>query len=264
MSDRDGYNLKVPIVWTLLAGALAGLAGGLFGVGGGLIIVPFLVIALGFDQHKAQGTSLLALTLPVAGVGAYQYAIKGSSDIATGVLIASGILAGSYLGSKIAVGTAAKTLRQAFCVFVAAVAVYLFFKSSILASGDTEAALAEGAWTAPVKLLIGLVAGLTGGLFGVGGGIIAVPCMVLILKFPQHLAQGTSLFALALPVAALGAYNYYRKGCVDFKTGLIVASSVVVGSLVGSQVALSLDPITMQRAFAGFAIVMSGYLFFKR
>ncbi len=259
-----GYNLDVPIVWSVIAGVVAGLAGGLFGVGGGLIVVPFLVIALGFDQHKAQGTSLLALSLPVAGVGAYQYALAGSSDLFVGAYIACGILIGSLLGSKIALGTTARLLRCAFCIFIGIVAVYLFFKKALIAPGAAHTALVQTEYLVPISLAIGVVAGLTGGLFGVGGGIIAVPCMVLLLQFPQHLAQGTSLFALTLPVAGLGAYNYYRKGSMSVPTGLTVALGIVVGSLIGSNIALSLDAAVMQKAFAGFAVVMAAYLYFKR
>jgi len=66
-------------------------------------------------------------------------------------------------------------------------------------------------------LLIGLAAGILGGMVGVGGGLIVVPALVFFFGFSQHEAQGTSLGLLVLPVALLGMMNYYKSGFVDFK-----------------------------------------------
>jgi uncharacterized membrane protein YfcA len=254
----------VPSLVCIVAGIVAGLAGGFFGVGGGVIIVPFLVLALRFDQHKAQGTSLLALALPVAGVGAYSYWSEGKVHVAVALCIAAGIALGSFLGSRIALGVSASTMRKAFCLFLTLVAAYLFFKNDFLHQQTADMSAHLPPWAFLVSLLGGLAAGMTGGLFGVGGGVIAVPLTVLAFGFPQHLAQGTSLLALTLPVAGFGAYNYHRKGNVDVKAGLCIALGIVGGGYLGSQLALGLDPVVMQRAFSVFVVTMAAYLFFKK
>ena len=59
---------------------------------------------------------------------------------------------------------------------------------------------------------IGVLAGISAGIFGVGGGIILVPMMVLVLGYAQHMANGTSLVALLLPVGILGVMEYYQRG----------------------------------------------------
>lgn len=248
----------------LVGGIVAGIAGGLFGLGGGAIIVPFLVVALKFDQHRAQGTSLFSLALPVAALGAYVYYQDGKMSVGIGLALAVGMALGSFLGSKIALGLSGRKMRQAFCTFMAAVAVYLFIKSEILHTQSTDLASHLPNWAYLVALVAGVLAGVTGGLFGVGGGIVVVPFMVLALGFPQHLAQGTSLLALSLPVAAFGAYNYYKKGNVDVKSGICVSIGVVGGSMLGSNIATGLDAVTMQRAFAVFVIFMASYMFFKK
>jgi uncharacterized membrane protein YfcA len=248
----------------IVAGVVAGLAGGLFGLGGGAIIVPFLVIALKYDQHRAQGTSLFSLALPVAALGAYVYYADGKTSVFIGLTLAAGMALGSFLGAKIALGLNARTMRQAFCAFLAIVAVYLFIKSEILHTQSTDLADHLPLWAYLVASVAGIFAGITGGLFGVGGGIVVVPFMVLALGFPQHLAQGTSLLALSLPVAGFGAYSYFKKGSVDVKAGLCVSAGVVVGSLLGSQIATGLDAVTMQRAFAVFVIFMASYMFFRK
>jgi uncharacterized membrane protein YfcA len=254
----------VSIAICIAAGLFAGVAGGLFGVGGGVIIVPFLIFALKFDQHKAQGTSLFSLALPVAGLGMFNYYQDGNVQVPIGLTLAAGMALGSFLGAKFALGLSAKTMRRSFCVFLSLIAAYLFFKSSILHAQAIDHMAELPPWAFPVALLAGLIAGVTGGMFGVGGGIIAVPFLALALAFPQHVAQGTSLLALTLPIAGFGAYNYHKNGWVDFKSGASVSVGVVAGSFIGSSIALGLDPVTMQRAFSVFVVVMASYLFFKK
>ncbi len=83
-------------------------------------------------------------------------------------------------------------------------------------------------------LLIGLVAGVAGGMFGIGGGAIMVPAMVLIMGLDQKFATGTSLAAQILPIGILGAAVYYRSGNINFKYAVIIAIGMVVGNLFGA------------------------------
>ncbi len=99
-------------------------------------------------------------------------------------------------------------------------------------------------------LLIGLAAGILGGMVGVGGGLIVVPALVFFFGFSQHEAQGTSLGLLVLPVALLGMMNYYKSGFVDFKVVGLLAISFFVGSYWGSKWSLSIPEETVKKYFA--------------
>jgi uncharacterized membrane protein YfcA len=99
-------------------------------------------------------------------------------------------------------------------------------------------------------LLIGLAAGVLGGMVGVGGGLIVVPALVFFFGFSQHEAQGTSLGLLVLPVALLGMLNYYKQGYVDFKVVGLLAFSFLIGSYFGSKWALALPQETIKKYFA--------------
>ena len=99
-------------------------------------------------------------------------------------------------------------------------------------------------------LLIGLAAGVLGGMVGVGGGLIVVPALVFFFGFSQHEAQGTSLGLLVLPVALLGMINYYKSGFVDFKVVGLLAISFFLGSYFGSKWSLSLPQETIKKYFA--------------
>ncbi|HXH61756.1 MAG TPA: sulfite exporter TauE/SafE family protein [Fimbriimonadaceae bacterium] len=247
----------------LLAGTIAGVSSGLFGIGGGVIIVPFLILAIHYEQHKAQGTALMGMMPPVTILAAYTYYMDGKANLPLGLLIAVGITLGGIAGSKIALGFSPTTMRKIFSTFLILVAIYLFFKVALLQGAPDKVSALPG-WAWPACFGIGLFAGTSGGLLGIGGGIIIVPFLVVAMGFPQHLAQGTSLVALTLPVSGLSAYNYYKKGNADLKSGACLAVGLLVGALFGSMFALGLDPQTMQRTFSGFVIVVASYLFFKR
>jgi uncharacterized membrane protein YfcA len=108
-----------------------------------------------------------------------------------------------------------------------------------------------------IYLLIGLVAGLLSGLFGVGGGILIVPALLLVGRMTPATATGTSLGALLIPVGALGAWQYYKNGHVDVRASALIALGLLVGAFFGARVAQGLDPVLARRAFAVFLLLTS-------
>lgn len=109
-------------------------------------------------------------------------------------------------------------------------------------------------------LTIGLVAGLLSGLFGIGGGVVIVPALILVTKMAPETATGTSLASLLLPVGALGAWYYYRHGYVQIGPAAWIALGLVVGAWLGAHVALKLPTRDLQRAFAVFLAFVAGHL----
>lgn len=108
--------------------------------------------------------------------------------------------------------------------------------------------------------LIGLVAGVVSGLFGIGGAIVIVPSLVLLVKMPQHTASGTSLASLLLPVGLLGAIEYYRRGQVNVAYAGIIAAGLFVGALVGAHIAGAMSDTLLRRAFGVFLLLVAGKL----
>ena len=104
--------------------------------------------------------------------------------------------------------------------------------------------------TIVIIILVGLAAGVLGGMVGVGGGIVIVPALVYFLSFSQHQAQGNSLALMLFPVGILGVVNYYRSGYVDFRYAGLLAIGFVVGSYLGSRFSLSLPQLTVKKVFA--------------
>jgi uncharacterized membrane protein YfcA len=111
--------------------------------------------------------------------------------------------------------------------------------------------------------LIGLVAGILAGMFGIGGGVVIVPGLLLLAKMGPETASGTSLAALLLPVGALGAWEYYRRGHVHIAAALLISLGLLVGAAIGAHTALQAPPRTLQRAFAVFLALLSVHLWWK-
>lgn len=114
-------------------------------------------------------------------------------------------------------------------------------------------------------LAVGLVAGFMSSMVGIGGGIIIVPALVFLFGMTQKMAQGTSLAMLSLPVAFIGAFNYYKEGQVNWKMAFMLAATFVIGGYLGSKVVLGLDMAIVKKIFAVFMIVIAiKYLFFDK
>ncbi|MBA3671703.1 MAG: sulfite exporter TauE/SafE family protein [Gemmatimonadaceae bacterium] len=109
---------------------------------------------------------------------------------------------------------------------------------------------------------IGAAAGLLSGVFGIGGGILIVPALLLIGRMSPASATGTSLGALLLPVGALGAWQYYKNGHVDVRASLLIAIGLFIGAYFGARFAQTLNPATAKRAFAVFLVLVSARLWF--
>ncbi|HEY6061349.1 MAG TPA: sulfite exporter TauE/SafE family protein [Gemmatimonadales bacterium] len=108
--------------------------------------------------------------------------------------------------------------------------------------------------------LLGLVAGVISGLFGVGGAIVIVPGLVLLGKLPQHTANGTSLAALLLPVGLLGFLQYYKRGQVNLPYAALIAVGLLLGALLGAKLAGSMSDVWLKRAFGVLLLFVAGKL----
>lgn len=111
---------------------------------------------------------------------------------------------------------------------------------------------------------IGLAAGILGGMFGLAGGIVIVPSLMLLAKFAPQTATGTSLAALVLPVGALGAWAYYKEGSVRVLPALLIATGLFLGMYVGARIALTVSPLVLKRAFAVLLVVIAARMWFGK
>lgn len=131
------------------------------------------------------------------------------------------------------------------------------------AAGGAGDAVAGYRWTTGRVILhisVGLFAGLLSGMFGVGGGIVIVPMLVLVLAYPQRLASGTSLAAI-IPAASVGVVSYALSGDVAWIPALILAAGAVIGAQIGTWLLPRVPVRALQFGFAAFLIAVIVSLF---
>lgn len=247
-----------------LIGALAGLLSGLAGVGGGIVMIPLLSYGLGYSHHTAQGSALFVFSLPVLAGSAYTYHRNGRTDIFLAFFIAMGVLLSGYLVAERVQSLRSETLARVFSGFLVAVGLYLIFREG---SGKTAATTGLASLSRMQKffrgLLIGLISGSISGLTGVGGGIIIVPLIRLFLRYDQHVAQGTSLVTLSMPVLVGAMIPYYQKGHVQVQMGLALATGLLIASVLSARWAQRLRSRTLG-SFFGVLVIAIGILGFFR
>lgn len=117
----------IVLVSLIVIGLLAGVLSGVLGVGGGLIMIPLMVVLLGYNQHEAQGTSLAVLAVPVTFFAAYNYYTEGYVNWKYAFIIAIGFAVGGYFGSKFAISVNQNMLKKIFGVILLIAAYKMFF-----------------------------------------------------------------------------------------------------------------------------------------
>ncbi|MDA4893908.1 MULTISPECIES: sulfite exporter TauE/SafE family protein [Microbacterium] len=230
-------------------GLAAGLLSGLFGVGGGTVIVPLLVLLLGFDQRLAAGTSLAAI-VPTATVGVVSYAVSGSVAWVPALLLAAGAVVGAQIGTRLLPRISQTALRWFFVGFLVVVIVSLF-----LVIPSRDAAL-ELTWaTGPLLVLVGLLTGVMAGLIGVGGGVIVVPVLMLGFGTSDLIAKGTSLLMM-IPTAVSGTIGNVRHRNVDLLAAGLIGLAACTTTALGAWLATLIDPFAGNMLFAAYLVVI--------
>ncbi len=108
-------------------------------------------------------------------------------------------------------------------------------------------------------IALGLTAGILAGLFGIGGGLVIVPILVLVFGFDPKMAVGTSLFVILLPTGLLGVLEHWRNGNVRVGAGLCITTGLFFGAYAGAVMAGSVSQIAMKRLYAVFLLVVGVY-----
>ncbi len=113
-------------------------------------------------------------------------------------------------------------------------------------------------------LILGLIAGASSGLVGLGGGFILVPALVLIFGFSQHAAQGTTLALMVPPIGLMAAYSYYKAGHVNMYAAIFICIGFFVGGYFGAKLAINIPKDILQKIFSITMMAVGIYMFFKK
>ncbi len=219
-------------LWLIPLGFAAGLLGSIIGLGGGIIIVPVLTF-FGFSPALAASNSIFAVfSNAIASSISYakQQRIEYSIGLKLGLLSIPGTIVGAYVSSEIT----PSIFKILFALILISASVYIFSKRKIEPKNYNLSKqimiLAIGA---------SFFAGIISGLFGVGGGIIFVPLMVVVMGLSMKNAAPTSQFIL-LFASGSALVTHTLLGHPDFYQALLLAIGAFVGGLVGARLSLEI------------------------
>jgi uncharacterized membrane protein YfcA len=237
----------ISFVLDILLGGILGVIGGLFGIGGGLIAIPVLGLLFGLDQQMAQGTGLV-MVVPNVLISIIKYNQRNRIDWRrAAVLSGSGILS-ALAGALLAVGLDAALMRKSFVLFLLFLVAYNLWQLRM------KNRTVEHPPGLPWLIVLGLAAGLVGGLFGVGGAVIATPMLTSVFGLSQVLAQGLSL-TMALPATSITLATYALHGEVNWLIGIPLAIGGFFSVGWGVKMAHALPERVLRAMFCGFLFV---------
>jgi uncharacterized protein len=245
------------ILLALPLGLATGVMLGLLGAGGSVLTVPALVYLLGQPVSEAT-TAALVIVSANAAVGAVGNARQGTIN----VRLAAGFGAASILGALI--GSYLSSLVRGETVLFLLALVMLGSAWSLWRGRPERAEVRSRSRPARVALVasLGFTVGVLTGFFGVGGGFLIVPVLVLLLDLPVRLAIGTSLLIITVTALA-GLAGHLVSGGVSWPITLAFGAAGMVGAWVGSRGGRHLTSETLSRAFAIMLVAVALFLLAK-
>ncbi len=250
--------LRIAVLF--LSGLGIGTLGTLIGAGGGWMIVPILLFGLGFTPQQAVGTSLAVVFLNALS-GSIAYMVQGRVLYRMGVAFAVATIPGALLGATLVQYLGSRWFTLLFALFLLFLSVLLHKGRTISGASYRHPSPEElNSLRSPIMLLgmlLSFLVGVISSLFGIGGGIVHVPFLIVILGIAVHSATATSHFVLAVTSLA-GTLIFLHNGQVD----LLVAAAMGVGVLIGAQAGARLstgmrsEPIRRLLAMAVFVFAV--------
>jgi uncharacterized membrane protein YfcA len=246
------------VVTSVLSGAVIGILLGLLGGGGSILAVPALVYLVDLDVEQAIPTSLVVIAAASA-VGALPKVRAGQVQWRLAAVFAATGVPATFLGTAIGEHLSQSALLIGF----AAVMVVAGWRM-LGDQADTGTACSVGDsginWRrcAPRSISAGVVVGLLTGLFGVGGGFLIIPALVLMLGVQMPIAVGTSL--LIIVANAISGFVAHLGAHIDWSITLAFAGAAIVASFLAAHLGTKLYTGRLHRWFAYLVFGVSGYI----
>lgn len=242
------------IVLASLIGIVIGIIVGALGAGGGILSVPVLVYLLGQSPHDAAAGSLVIVGL-TALVSLISHARSGTVHWPDGVLFGLLSVAGSFVGSRLNARVDATVLMVSFCALLCVISATMVRRA--VAEKKASSAVKEKLAPEPVVktnwLLVFLAATVTGfltGFFGVGGGFVVVPMLMLVLHFLIKDAASTSLVVMVIASASGLLSRVGTDVSVDWGVIAVFAAGSMVGGVIGPKLTKNAKDYVLTAVFA--------------
>lgn len=251
-------------ILSIASGSLVGFVLGLVGGGGSIIAVPLLLYVVGVaSPHVAIGTSAIAVSLS-ALANLVNHTRRGNVKWPCAVTFSAAGIAGAWAGSSLAMKVPGAQLLALFGLLMIIVGTVMLLRKDAEGNPDIRLSFSTARELLPLLLVIGFAVGALSGFFGIGGGFLIVPGLMLATGMPIGFAIGTSLVAVTV-FGATTASNYAISGLVDWRiAGFFIGGGVIggiIGTLAGQKLAKRKGTLAM--AFAVFVILIGFYVTWK-
>jgi len=250
-----------------------GLSLGVFGSGGSILTVPILVYLLGVNPVEATTYNLFVVGLTSA-IGFGTYFRKHLVDVRIAIIFAIPSIASVFIVRKFILPYIPESVMQVggvvisknefimilYGVLMVAAAASMIWQSGIKENTEHE--------LKPVRYLelfvLGFVSGILTGMFGVGGGFIIIPALVLFARVPILMSVGTSLLIIAFnSLSGFGVEFFSQHNGMDYRLIFLFTLLAITGLFIGLSFSLKLYPAQMKKLFGWFILVMASGIFVK-
>jgi uncharacterized membrane protein YfcA len=242
------YNALLDNITTLAlliaVGLGAGTLGSMLGVGGGIIMVPALTF-LNLPPTQAASTSLIAV-MSTSVSSTIEYSRQKRIDYALGLEMAACAIPGAVLGAILSQYLLEDSFKLYFGILLILTGLYVLYKNSVLKDRRAKRR------SLPLQVAVfaaSFGAGLISSLFGVGGGIVFVPAMLLVLGLTMHRAAPTSQLTLMMTAIA-GVFTHSVLGHPDYLQAVALSAGAFVGAQIGARLSRMMKDVLLQRLLA--------------
>lgn len=248
--------------WILSGALLIGLTLGMLGSGGSAITVPVLVYLVGHGGKESIAESMAIVGL-ISIAAALPYARARQIDWRSVIFFGIPGMFGTFIGAWLG-GLAAEALQLVVFGGILLLTAFVMMRKRKGAETTDESEVEPHRSASWKVALEGTVVGIVTGFVGVGGGFLIVPALVVLGNLPMRQAIGTSLVIIAIKSAVgFAKYEQYLLAhdmSVDVSTIFIFTMLGVLGSLIGRSLNTRLNQQTLRRVFAGFLIILGGFV----
>jgi len=255
-----------------LIGMFAAICGSIVGLGGGFIIVPSLALLYDLPVPQIVGTSMVVLVFSSVS-STLAYAKQKRIDFKSGILFSLAMIPGSIFGAWITNFITSRDFFISFGLFMLCIAASMTFKPNkgkrlslhpttsrtIVDSTGNQYSYSFNSW---IGITIAFLVGFISSLFGIGGGSVMVPMMILLLSFPVHIAAATSMFFISIS-SFVGSISHMLFDHILWTKVLFLAIGSIIGGQLGAKIAAKLPEKTILAALSACLTIVAIRLMFK-
>ncbi|WP_025209412.1 sulfite exporter TauE/SafE family protein [Hippea sp. KM1] len=259
-------------LYILMISSIASSIGGLLGIGGGVLMVPLFVILLKIQIQQAVAISLFTI-IGLSMLVSSKHIKSGALNLPLGFTLELSTTLGAIIGSIAALNINHKTLSLLFALFLMVIAVMTLKDKKAAQNIDTEGEYSyfdhqlnrKVFYTIknlPIAYLVSFIAGVSSGMFGIGGGILKVPILANVCKLPMKVASATSSFMVGITASA-SAFIYFKHGRLNPFFAFVSLLGAYLGAKVGVYLHSRLRNDDIRRVFFVVLLIIAIEMFLR-